>query len=187
MRVLRMHSSKRQIGKFLLISFVAIIYLLRKIRNENKDKFIQTSVKLKILKKAVENLVHNKTLIEGENNMRADKGKEHFNICAVYDADAKLKRFYAASVWNDQLQIIPDDVTFVTQLSLNRIHLIDMIIKQWSGPLSVALCLGTKDLLSVEQEIVKYPAILERSNIDFHMVLASGVSSFFCVVIRSFA
>ena len=113
--------------------------------------------------------MHNETFVQTQ--MR--KGR---NICDVYDEDAKHRRFFIPSVWTEYLTVDPDGITLVTQLSFDRLHLIDLLIKHWLGPLSITIYVNIEQLQVFGRTLVTYPNLFERDNIDLHIAIESGVS-----------
>ena len=116
-----------------------------------------------------------KTYNETFVNNQTSNGRD---ICDVYDEDAKHRRFFVPSVWKEYLSVESDDITLVTQLSFNRFYLIDLLIKHWSGPLSITIYVNTEQLQVFGGALATHPTLLERENrsIDFHIVMESGVS-----------
>ena len=113
-----------------------------------------------------------KTYNETFVNNQTSNGRD---ICDVYDEDAKHRRFFVPSVWKEYLSVESDDITLVTQLSFNRFYLIDLLIKHWSGPLSITIYVNTEQLQVFGGALATHPTLLERENIDFHIVMESGV------------
>ena len=105
-----------------------------------------------------------------------DENKE--NICGYYVKDGQLNRYYLPTVWKNHVKVNVDDITLATQLSLSQFHLVELHIKQWSGPMSITIYINVTELKSIKQIFLEYNSILKRKNIDIHLVLAEGV----CIV-----
>ena len=146
---------------------------------------ISTSGKEKMdkLNDTISTLQYNVDFLEAYNKMHAlrENGKD---ICDNFDAEAKLRRYFVPAMWKNFVNIRPDDVTFVAHLTFDRFSLLNLIMKQWSGPLSLAIYLKADELLDFVMVIGNNTAVLLRNNVDIHLVLASGVSYFYLFYLR---
>ena len=134
--------------------------------------------KLRILEETVERLLDNKDFYQRYKTLHSDK-MENMSLCTEYTTDAKHEKFYISQIWKNELSIEPGSVTYVTQLTMSRLNLIDKIQEQWSGALSISIYLEIDEILSFKEKLLYYSSVIERDNIDFHIVLATGVRSTF--------
>ena len=67
------------------------------------------------------------------------------------------------------------DITMVLQLTLDRINLLNLHASHWTGPMSVTIYVGRKHLRDLGSVLSVMDSILQRNNIDFHIVLKEGV------------
>ena len=63
-----------------------------------------------------------------------------------------------------------ENVTLVTQLSFDRIYMIEKIIKQWDGPISFAIYLSDTEVQSLEAKLKEIEELNIRNNIEIHLV-----------------
>ena len=137
-----------------------------------------TKEKMGKLNDAINNLQYNMEFFEAYNKMHTVREIE-INICDNFDAEAKLRRYFLPAIWKNFMDIKPDDITFVAHLTLDRFNLVNLTLKQWSGPLSLAIYLKVDELLDFVMVIGNNTAILLRNNVDIHLVLAAGVRHFY--------
>ena len=134
--------------------------------------------KLRIIEETVNRLLDNEDFYRRYKRFQLET-TANLSLCAEYRKDAEREQFYISQIWKNELSIEPESITYVTQLTLNRLYLIDKIQEQWSGPLSVSLYLDIDEVLSFKEKLSYYPSVIERDNIDLHIVLATGVSTTF--------
>ena len=148
------------------------------IQNYNKTKENTSfGIKVQIFNNILKNLFENIGFFRNYNQSYVGYQRQmNLRTCSIYNADAEHKRFVIPSIWKNYLSVKLDDITFVTQLSFNRFYLIELIAKQWSGPLSIAIYVQVDHLPSFEKVFLTYPSLVDRDNLDIHLVLASGVS-----------
>ncbi len=81
-------------------------------------------------------------------------------------------------LWGNQTHITNDDVTLVTQLSASRLYMLARVAKHWHGPMSVALSVTPPEFWNLSQTFneIRYKALIERGDIDIHIVIEKGVS-----------
>ena len=135
--------------------------------------------KLNVLKVTVDELLLHRDFFEEciENYERLQKQLK-YKICLSYNADGKHKRYAVHSIWRDYLSVAREDITLVTHLTTDRLHLVDLLTQHWKGPLSIALQVELKYLSSLLNKIAKFPSILQRNNIDIHIAIKTGVINF---------
>lgn len=68
------------------------------------------------------------------------------------------------------------DVTLVTQLSIDRLQMLELLSNHWQGPISLALYVSDAEA----QQFLKYAQdseiLMKRKNIGYHIVYKDGVS-----------
>ncbi|XP_074660287.1 xylosyl- and glucuronyltransferase LARGE1-like isoform X2 [Tubulanus polymorphus] len=68
-----------------------------------------------------------------------------------------------------------DDVTLVTQLSMDRLQMIESICEHWEGPISVALYMSDAEA----QQFLRYAQgsliLMQRRNVGYHIVYKDGL------------
>ena len=134
--------------------------------------------KLRIIEETVKRLLDNGDFYRRYRRLQSES-TVNLSLCAEYSKDAEHEQFYISQIWKNQLSIEPESITYVTQLTLNRLDLIDKIQEQWSGPLSVSIYLEIDEIVSFKEKMSSYPSVIERDNIDLHIVVATGVSTTF--------
>ena len=146
--------------------------------NETKESpSLSFDIKVQIFNNILKNLFENIEFFRNYNQSYGDYQRQmNLKTCSIYNSDAEHKRFVIPSIWKNYLSVKPDDITFVTQLSFSRFYLTELIAKQWSGPLSIAIYVQVDRLPSFEKVFSTYPSLVDRDNLDIHIVLASGVS-----------
>ncbi len=98
------------------------------------------------------------------------------NLCQQYQIEGNLDRIVIPHIWQE---INPPqnytDVTLVTQISLERLGILERLLINWEGPISVALYLSRLYLNNTLSLIEPYLRIMRRDNLDIHLVLQNGV------------
>lgn len=67
------------------------------------------------------------------------------------------------------------DITFVAQLSFERLYIIEEIANYWSGPMSFTFYLTDAELIKTVSFIKNSDVLSERANIAYHVVFKDGV------------
>ena len=67
------------------------------------------------------------------------------------------------------------DVTLVAQLSMDRLHMIESLCVQWSGPISLALYLSDAEAYQVVNFVASSKVLKGRRNVGYHVVYKEGV------------
>ena len=124
--------------------------------------------KSKIIEEVVKTLVDN-TLVFKSYRKLQEQTTQHLSVCEIYSEDGKHEKFHVSQIWKEELSIPTDDITYVTQVTLDRFHMIETILNQWSGPLSISIYLDIDEISHFKETIFSYPSIFERDNIDFHV------------------
>ncbi len=73
-----------------------------------------------------------------------------------------------------------DDITLVTQMSRNRLGMLQKVARHWHGPISVAMVITHTEATTMADVLGDdsvYNDILQRNNIDLHFVIEKGVCS----------
>ena len=80
-----------------------------------------------------------------------------------------------SQVWRHSLQVNSDDITLVTQMTDDRIHLLNLVGEHWPGPISVAIYCSESALRNLTETFKAFPQLLMRTNVDIHLVHKRGV------------
>lgn len=104
--------------------------------------------------------------------------------CERYNAEARESKIHLANVWktvskNDTTtDTTTDTVTLVTQMGEERLEVIDRVLQNWPGPVSVAVYISSKSVANLPKTLLQMnSSLLNRENVDLHLVLKSGVRS----------
>ena len=101
-------------------------------------------------------------------------------FCKLYDLDARRKKLVFYNHWKlspEPSGNISEDITLVTQMTLNKADVFDRLIEHWTGPVSVALYHDCNDsMLDLKHYVSKWS---QRHNIDVHIVIKTTVSLLF--------
>ncbi|XP_003746329.1 LARGE xylosyl- and glucuronyltransferase 2 [Galendromus occidentalis] len=68
----------------------------------------------------------------------------------------------------------PDYVTLVTQLSMDRLQMVEALCKHWSGPISLALYLSDSEVQQFLSFTLNSEVLSKRRNIGYHIVYRDG-------------
>lgn len=68
------------------------------------------------------------------------------------------------------------DVTLVSQLSIDRLQMLEMVARHWPGPMSIALYLSDTEVQRFVSFVFGSEVLSSRSNIAYHIVYRDGVS-----------
>ena len=74
-----------------------------------------------------------------------------------------------------EYQPIPDDVTLVAQLSMDRLQMLENICKHWEGPISLALYMSDAEAQQFLRYALSSETLMSRKNIGYHIVYKDGV------------
>ena len=72
------------------------------------------------------------------------------------------------------------DVTLVSQLSIDRLQMLEMLSRHWPGPMSIALYLSDTEVQRFLSFVTNSETLSNRKNIAFHIVYRDGVSNLTC-------
>ena len=67
------------------------------------------------------------------------------------------------------------DVTLVAQLSMDRLHMVELLCKQWPGPMSLALYLSDAEATQFAAFAAESEVLNQRDNVGYHVVYKEGV------------
>jgi len=67
-----------------------------------------------------------------------------------------------------------DDVTLVTQLSLDRLQMLETLCTHWNGPMSLALYMSDSEAQQFLQYATGSRILMQRKNIGYHIVYKDG-------------
>ena len=98
------------------------------------------------------------------------------SMCTIYSQDSIHEKFYIPSIWNNELSFNYNSITFVSQLTLNRFDLIELLMKYWKGPISLSLYINIDEISIIFKKFLSFKSILESDKIDFHLVVGTAVS-----------
>lgn len=136
---------------------------------------IRTDTKLRILSETLR-ILYEQT--EGVNLTR--KGRVHDTpdrVCDRFIEEGKIQsRFNATRIWCSVNNINASDVTFVSQMSFSRVRMLARVAAHWTGPMSVAMYVPREELRLVAPTLAGFPALLDREDVELHVVVEHGVS-----------
>jgi glycosyltransferase-like protein LARGE len=69
-------------------------------------------------------------------------------------------------------------VTFVAQLSMDRLQMLEMICRHWEGPISIALYMSDAEAQQFLRYALGSETLMSRKNIGYHIVYKDGVGRF---------
>ncbi|KAK6191618.1 hypothetical protein SNE40_003262 [Patella caerulea] len=67
-----------------------------------------------------------------------------------------------------------DDVTFVAQLSMDRVQMLELICKHWEGPISIALYISDAEAQQFLRYALGSETLMARKNVGYHVVYKDG-------------
>ena len=67
-----------------------------------------------------------------------------------------------------------NDVTLVTQMSMDRLHMLDLISRNWDGPISITLYASDSDMREVLSYISASPVLKDSKKLALHVVSKKG-------------
>ncbi len=141
--------------------------------------------RLKILKETIKKLHNLKQfpLYESFKNVQLFESYKNKNftrnmsiICQEYNIEGSLDRIVRPNMWESiNSPQNYTDVTLVTQISTERLWVLERLLGNWEGPMSVAMYLRRDDLDKMLSLMWAYPRVMSRANLDMHLVLQNGV------------
>ena len=116
-----------------------------------------------------------------EKLLESQHGRNRTVLCTHYNNEGKEEfhrnRTVFRNIWKNLHSFSPKDVTLVTQLTLAKINVLEMVAKHWPGPISIAIHISADELKKTKSTFSKHQYLLSRKNIDVSVVLAKGVSN----------
>jgi len=76
----------------------------------------------------------------------------------------------------DNSSVSASDVTLVTQLSADRLQMLELLCGHWPGPISLALYMSDTEAHQFLRYALQTPVLASRRNIAYHIVYKDGVS-----------
>ena len=64
----------------------------------------------------------------------------------------------------------------IFQLSFDRKHMVELLLEQWEGPVSLALYLTDAEAAHFEDFALNSQILSKRTNVGYHVVYKEGVS-----------
>ena len=77
----------------------------------------------------------------------------------------------------DNSSVSASDVTLVTQLSVDRLQMLEQLCDHWPGPISLALYMSDAEAHQFLRYAMQTPVLTSRRNIGYHIVYKDGVSA----------
>ncbi len=130
--------------------------------------------RFKLLMSTVEVLRQFNTTFDGNYTKDDYKGK----TCNVYLNEGKMERVVANNIWAEMNTYYEDDVTLVTQFTIEKTTALNLLLGHWNGPISATLYVGESELDNIPIMFKGFPKVLTRENLDIHIVLKNGVSKY---------
>ena len=99
------------------------------------------------------------------------RGLTKFEVCNDFK-DQEQKTFITHFFFygNQYISVDDNDVTLVTQMTVNKIQTLHTLLKHWNGPVSIALYGTESDIQSFIQYVNKFGMLEGRSNVAIHIV-----------------
>jgi hypothetical protein len=73
------------------------------------------------------------------------------------------------------LKNTPNQVTLVTQLSLDRLALFENLLTHWTGPISATFYASDAELVQLLEYVEQAPHFVARNDLAIHVVFKEGV------------
>ena len=101
--------------------------------------------------------------------------KHDSDPCFVFRREANaLRRTHPFFTEYDYTPRNTYDVTLTTQLSVDRLHMVELLSTHWDGPLSIAIYASDQEAQLVLQYVYSSPILKSRKDIGIHIVYKSG-------------
>lgn len=68
-----------------------------------------------------------------------------------------------------------DDVTLVAQLSMDRLQMVESMVRHWNGPISLTLYMSDAEAQQFLSYALSSDVLNSRRNIGYHVVYKEGV------------
>lgn len=102
---------------------------------------------------------------------------KEINVCSnFYKAQNET---YRTLLFLQKFEYTPtrNDVTYSTQLSFDRLQMIEELCKLWKGPISFTIYVSDPEFQETMNYIEHSDLLQSRSNIAYHAVFKDGVSN----------
>ena len=101
--------------------------------------------------------------------------KHDSDPCFVFRREANtLRRTHPFFTEYDYTPRNTYDVTLTTQLSMDRLHMVELLSTHWDGPMSIAIYASDQEAQLVLQYVYSSPILKSRKDIGIHIVYKSG-------------
>ena len=101
--------------------------------------------------------------------------KQKSDACLVFRREVNLvRRTHLFFTEYDYTPRGTHDVTLTTQLSMDRLHMIELLSTHWDGPMSIALYASDQEAHLLLQYINISPSLKSRKDIGVHIVYRTG-------------
>lgn len=101
--------------------------------------------------------------------------KHDSDPCFVFRREANaLRRTHPFFTEYDYTPRNTYDVTLTTQLSVDRLHMVELLSTHWDGPMSIAIYASDQEAQLVLQYVYSSPILKSRKDIGIHIVYKSG-------------
>ena len=101
--------------------------------------------------------------------------KHDSDPCFVFRREANaLRRTHPFFTEYDYTLRSTYDVTLTTQLSMDRLHMVELLSTHWDGPMSIAIYASDQEAQLVLQYVYSSPILKSRKDIGIHIVYKSG-------------
>ncbi len=98
--------------------------------------------------------------------------------CTRYTHEARVKsRHNVTNIWSELNIVNKDDIAFVTQMTVHRMFVLALVAEHWTGPIDVAMQAKPEELELIPKAFKNYTSLLNRKNIQLHVVIEEGVST----------
>ena len=129
-----------------------------------RNRLVNVSTVLEAVKGYLRKKVHERFLLINE------------DICRRYSNESNTPK-EIFKVWSGTDTSF-DDVTLVTFMSVDKFDVFDMTLRQWSGPLSLAIYVNEKSRDKLLEELKKRPYLLKRKHVELSIIPGAFVSLF---------
>ncbi|KAI6651983.1 hypothetical protein LOD99_4528 [Oopsacas minuta] len=133
--------------------------------------------------RSVANLYHVYLKLDGnavKNRIFLEANKKHTNndlniapCAAIHQAGTRVYRTHPYFIPSSETPA-SNDITLVAQLSMDRLHMLERIAKEWEGHMSIAIYTMDYELEAILMYISECHYLKSRKNISFHIVFRTG-------------
>ena len=100
---------------------------------------------------------------------------ENKAICSRYYSEANTVKKIIPLWTNPNTPF--DDVTLVTIMSVGKFHVLDMLLRQWAGPLSLVIYVDAKTRTTLLQLIERKVYLLKKMHVELSIIPGAFVST----------